>query len=64
MKIAHAITWSQNLNANALAQRSLAAYPDELEPKADRSAMRAKHSAALKYLGSRWLLAEQVKRVA
>lgn len=64
MNVPHAQSWRQSQEANRRAAQANAVYGDDLEPKCDRSSLRAKWLAATAALGNKWLLAEPIRRAA
>ena len=63
MNIPHAVGWRESQEANKLAADSLRIYPDELEPAADRTTLRAKWCAAMRTLGPKYLCYRPVQRL-
>ena len=61
MNVPHAAGWKETQEANRLAAIAARIYSDDLEPKCDRSSLRAAWATAVKRLGDRWCYAKVVK---
>lgn len=64
MKIPHSQSWTESQQANRLTAIANRVYSDDLEPKCDRSALRAAYVVAVRALGPRWVFAKPINQRA
>lgn len=62
MKNPHSQGWKDSQEANRLTAIANRVYSDDLEPKCDRSRLRAGYIAAVRRLGSQWVFAAPLKK--